>query len=430
MGEFQLREKLLPRVNDLQRSVRESAAVNLTLGQDLKEIHSRVDQEEKARALIEQRVTKTLDAALLPLQRSIEDEGNLRQTSFSGIQSAIRALRVDMEADTAGRFKQIDGFKRLLAQRKEEADKERAEIVVAHDFLERNTQEFFRNMERFKQERISSEETLRKLVLEEERMRTSQTLGMQESLKTVRHDLESEARATKQAIETRVRHWRQYDDELLHRVNECVASATHERNNREAFETAITQELNDWKQLYHGVKKDMKELMQQGLQVFVTKLSDQMTQIQVPLQKEIRDCKLKYDGLEQRITSLVQVGVGSGENGRVHHAIEDEFETSLRNAWQSVAEGARRDVSDELLSQQIKPTFMALESPNFVFTSAAIEHPQQKDETQPKFDLLEEVRVLAQKHLEGNISIWGGVSQSPRMWSIDVAIASLQKKYL
>merc|ERR1712137_1342429 len=266
----------------------------------------------------------------------------------------------------------------------------------------------------FKQERIASEETLRKLVLEEERKRTSQTLGMQESLKTVRHDLESEARATKQAIETRVRHRRQYDDELLHRVNECAASATHERNNREAFETAITQELNDWKQLYHGVKKDMKELMQQWLQVFVTKLSDQMTQIQVPLQKEICECKLKYDGLEQRITSLVQLGVGYGENGRVHHAIEDEFETSLRNAWQSVAEDARRDVSDELLSQQLKPTLRALEPPHFVFSSAAIKHPQQEDETQPKFDLLEEVRVLAQKHLEGNISIWGGVSQSPK----------------
>jgi len=324
--EFELKEELLPRLSDLQRSVHECSDVNIALSQDLKETQSLVDQEEKACTSIEQRLVKSLDAAFLHLQRSIQDEGNLRQASLSGMQSAISALRVDMEEDTAGRLQSaIYGMQST-----------RAELLVAHDLLEKNTQDFFRSVERFKMERISSEESIRKLILEEERARESQTIGIQESLKTIRHDLASEVRA----------------------------------------------DLIDWKQLYHGLKKDVKDLMQEGLQVIVTKLSDQMEQIQVLLSQEISKCKRKSDAIEQRSTSKVhQLGEGSGE------------------------------APEEVMSHLPKPSLRALASPHFVFTAAAAGLSQEQCEMQPKFDLLEEVRVLTQKHF-GKHQDLGWVSHS------------------
>jgi len=208
-------------------------------------------------------------------------------------------------------------------------------------------------VERFKLERISSEESIRKLISVEERTRTSQNLGIQESLKTIRHDLASDIRA----------------------------------------------DLIDWKQLYHGLKKNVKDLMQEGLQVIVSKLSDQMEQNLVLLQKEISECKRKSDVLDQRITSRVQLGEESGENNRICRKLEEEFETSLKNARPAVSVSAHHEVPEEVSSQQPIPLLRTLASPHFVFTSAAVGLPQEQCGVQPKFDLVEEVGVLTQKFL-------------------------------
>jgi len=412
-----MRERVVPRLMDADTNPRERATADASTLYQLQEISSRIDKEEKARVLSEQRMVKSIDVALVPIQAAIEDEANARQTHLTNIQSSIRVLRADMENDAPNRLKQIDGLKRQVVQTKEEVDKEVEERSLAVEQLTNSLQDLQKTVERLKQERYTSEEMIRKLILEEERTRISQLSVLQDCCNGIKHDMEAEMKVVKQTIETRVRQRRQGDDEIIRRMDECALSTEQEHNNHEALEASVKKELAEVKQLQKNERADVSNFVQVGLQTLDNQMNNRLAQVEVNLTKEIGQSKSLCEGVEKRLSVLFEEMAHLKDRTPLGFD-EEALRTSVEKAQQALEKEMRdRLTSEEALRQQVEHLSMLVEPRRAVSESPSAfdQHSVTKQEQRSKpersdFDLMKEVRSISMNHLQGNMRIWGGRS--------------------
>jgi len=272
----------------------------------LNEARCRIEQEEKARVLWGQQLVKSHDAALLPLHTLIEDEKKVRQTGFSNLQSMIHSLRADVDMELSRHSKQIEALKRVVTQMiKEDVDSEKAERTPAHQFMRSSIQNFFHRIEHLKQECISNEEMTRKLLLDEERARTSQLATIQEGFKGWKQEVEVELKNLKEVTEHRLWH-RQGDADLLRHVDEVTSLFQQERINHEVFEASLKKEMLELKELQQHECQNVKTSLNRGLQTISGKMEDRIMRIQLHFKEEIEQCRFTCQGLEVRIRGIIQ----------------------------------------------------------------------------------------------------------------------------
>lgn len=375
----------------------------------LKEIHSRIEKEEKTRALLEQRMVKCIDAALVPIQSAIQDEANIRQTHLTNIQSTVRVLRSDMENEIPNRLKQMDGLKRQVAQTKDEVGKEVEERILAVEQLTSSLQDLQKTVERLKQDRTTSEEMIRRLVSDEGRARTSQLSMLQDCYNGMKQDTEAELKIVKQMVDARVRQRRQGDDELIHRMDEYALSNQQEQNNREALEASVKKELAEVKQQQKNEKTDASNFIQVGLQTLDNQIKNRLTIMEVNFTKEIGQSKSLCEGVEKRLSVLYE------EMMRLKDRLPGFDMEALRASLEKAIEKEARDrtSSEEALKQQVEHLSVLVEPRAPELASMLDRHSVTKQEERPKperpdFDLMTEIRSISMNHLEGNMRIWGG----------------------
>merc|ERR1712137_256873 len=220
-----------------------------------------------------------LEAFLLPMQaslREIRNEGDARRTNISNLQLAVDGLRKDMESLVPSRCKQIESIRRFVVKTKEDIEKETAIRELDIQNFSTSTRELRKSAEHVKQEHASNEELIRKLILEEERVRALQISKVEESCSRCRWDLEAELKSFKQTVDARVKQRREDDDVLLHHVDEKTkAQAT----NYASFETWIQKELHDWKELQKNEKLEVNNFMQ----AMVARLNNQIVNLELNL---------------------------------------------------------------------------------------------------------------------------------------------------
>jgi len=399
-------------VHSHERKPHERNTTDLSVSYRLNEMHSRIEKEEKTRSLLEQRIVKSIDAAIVPIQSAIQDEVHLRHTEVTNIQSTLRALRSDIESDIPTRWKQMDGLKRQVAQTKDDVDKEVEERTLSIEHLTDSLQDLKNTVEHLKQEHYSSTEMLRKLVLEEERTRTSRLSMLQDRCDTMKNDTEAELKIIRQAIDARVRQRREGDDELLSRMEEYSLSIGQEQNNCEA----LKKELAEVKQIHKSEIVDMTNFMQVELQASDTQMNKRFACVEASLTEEISESKSVCEGVEKQLSVLSEEMVQM-KDSTSFKSDEIALRTSMERAQQAIdKEMCDLKTSEEALRQQVEHLSSLVEPCHVVPVSTPIpdcDSIKQEEQRKPDWadsDLMRQVRSISMNHLEGNMRIWGGGS--------------------
>jgi len=220
-----------------------------------------------------------LEVSLSPMQASlkeIRDEGNVRWTSISNLQLVVDGLRKDMESLVPSRCKQIESIRRFVVKTKEDIEKEIALRELDFQNFSTSIRELRKAAENVKQEHASNEELIRKLVLEEARVRVSQISKVEETCSRCRWDMEAELKSFKQTVDARVRQRREDDDALLHHVDEKTKA---QASNHAGLETWIQKELHDWRQFQKNEKLEVNNFMQ----TMVARMNSQIGNLELNL---------------------------------------------------------------------------------------------------------------------------------------------------
>lgn len=410
--EFHMRDKVVPNLTDIDANPRERPHTDVSTSYQLQELHSRIEKEEKARVLLDHRMVKSIDAALLPIQSAIQDEANVRQTHITNIQSSIRVLRSDVENDLPNRLKQMDGLKRQVAQTKDEIDKEVEERTVAIGELTSSLQDLQKTVERLKQERHGSEEMIHKLVSDEERARTSQLSLLHDFCNGMQHDIGAELKIVRQTIDARVRQRRQGDDELIRRMDEFTLSIEQEHKNCEALEASVKKELAEVKQLQKNERADMSNFIQIGLQALDNQMSNRLADVEVNITKGFGQSKSVCEGVEKRLSVLFDEVMHLKDRTPLGFD-EEALKASVEKALQAIEKEARdRSTSEEALRQQVEHLSELVEPRPDRFS--VMKQEEQSKPDGPDFDLMSEIRSISMNHLQGTMRIWGGKSDNDK----------------
>merc|ERR1712007_421727 len=138
------------------------------------------------------------------------------------------------------RCKQIEGIRRFVVKTKEDIDKEIAIRELDFQNFSTSIRELRKATEHVKQEHASKEELIRKLILEEERVRVLQISKVEESCSRCRWDMEAELKSFKETVDARVKQRREDDDVLLHRVDEQTEA---QASNYAGLETRMNNQI-------------------------------------------------------------------------------------------------------------------------------------------------------------------------------------------
>jgi len=226
------------------------------------------------------------------------DESNACWTSISNLQLVVDRLRTDMESLVPSRCKQIEGIRRFVVKTKEDIEKEIAIRELDLQNFSTSIKELRKATEHVKQEHASKEELIRKLILEEERVRGLQISKVEESCSRCRWDMEAELKSFKETVDARVKQRREDDDALLHQLTEQTkAQATKYAG----FETLIQKELQDWKQSQKNEKLEVSNFMQD----MVARMSNQIVTLELNLAQvgQMLHHQLTNRELHQQLTS-------------------------------------------------------------------------------------------------------------------------------
>jgi len=181
-------------------------------------------------------------------------------------------------------------------------------------------------------------------------------------------------------------------------MDEISVAVQHEHANREAFETLVGNEINDCKQLQKNERLDVNSFVQRGLQAMEAQTNSRMVCMESHLQKELDQCNVFYEALRQRIVSIAEIC--NLKNG----AQADHDAKALFQQAQLLIEkeSRERQLSEHILRQQLEEIPLILE--------------RRPKNDRAEFDLLQEVRLISQKHKEGTMSIWSGQKDSTSSW--------------
>jgi len=346
-------------------------------------------------------------------------------------------LRSDMESDTPNQLKQLDGFKRLIAQMKEEIDKQAAEQTLSIQQVTSNLQDLQKTIERVKQEQSANDVSIRTLISEEARARTSQLAVLQDSCNGIKNDVETELKTLKQTMDARVRQRRQGDDELLRRMDEYALSIQQDHKNHEAFEALVKKELAEVKQSQKHERVDVNNIVQAGLQALDNQMNNRLALAEVNLTHEIGQAKSACEGVEKRLSVLFEEMIQLKDR-TVPRFDEEVLRTSVERAQRAIEnEINARSSSEEVLRQQVDHLSALFESrhgtplvesrqgtsvpsvasdPNSGVDRHSV--PKQVEQPKPQWqdsDLMKQVRSISTNHLQGNLRIWGRKDENSSM---------------
>jgi len=441
----QIRNEITPRLTNLEMKSCEHVSADAGLASQIKETCNRIEKEENARASLERRLVKSLDAALLPLQTSISNEARVQMTNFTNLQSAVHVLRLDMESESVETIKEVQSLRRHLSQMEEDASRGTQEQLLSHDRLRASVREIQQTIEHMKREHISHEEMTRKLALEDERVRGLEVSALSDEYHKLKHDINVETRNINQNMDMLARQQRQGVDELFSLLDDYTAFVA-EGHNREVTETSRVQnELNDWREFH---QKERQHL-QHALDNVEKQLHNEIGCVRVQVAKDVDQCKMTCDALQRRIESdlhqhrsIMQFseestdGADSNELLVQNHSCPEALTTLLKQVVSYVEKDARsREATGQGLNGQLKGFSFPLEDRSTKQPASKVEEVVAKVEVVPKLevvpkvdippkievaprvevgpkverpenDFLEQVRSLTQKHLEGNLNIW------------------------
>merc|ERR1712007_50569 len=174
----------------------------------------------------------------------------------------------------------IEGVRRLIAQVKEDVDKEIRTQNIAHEYMATHVQELRSGVERVKQELISNGESTRKTAFEEEFALTFRISSLEEVFNSLKVEIETELRGMKQTIDGKARHCRQGEDELNRRIDECV----------DALESLLKKEVHNWKQLQKSERAEVNSYVQRTLHAMDGQVHSRIASVEAHLTKEVQHC--------------------------------------------------------------------------------------------------------------------------------------------
>lgn len=375
----------------------------------IKELALRIEQGTSARMALEQRLMKSIDDALFPLQGSILDEVNVRQTSYSSLQAAVCELRLDIDSDTPQRQKQIEGVRRLIAQVKEDVDKEIRTQNIAHEYMATHVQELRSSVERVKQELISNGETTRKTAFEEEFALTFRISSLEEVFNSLKVEIETELRGLKQTIDGKARHCRQGEDELNRRIDECVAASERDRTGHDALESLLKKEVHNWKQLQKSERAEVNSYVQRTLHAMDGQVHSRIASVEAHLTKEVQHCNAMHESFEKHITNVLDDAVMKHHHKVGAQLSDDAVQMFVQQARHCIEKDlAERQSSEKNLRDNLGQLLSILEPLRSRPEASPIpEISHEHVEDRPAFDLVEEARTILLRHLRGHSRIWG-----------------------
>jgi len=329
-----MRDKVLPHIVEVDKKLRDRTSAQSALFNHMDEIRSRIELEEKGRISSEQRLGKSFENTLVQLQTAIKDEATKGEANFSQLQSALRTLRADME--NTGFTKQLDSVRRQVTQSREDVGKEVAERISQHQDLADDIQELRKAVTCIRKEYASTEETVQKFTLEEERARTTQISVVQENCGAFKHDVELELKSIRQLIDERVRQRRQSDDEITRNINECISLG---QATREMMEASVSKGLDDLKQKH----KNEMAVVNDALMRIDAQMNSQISSLCAQFSNWIDEGKLAWEASEKRIESTTNDFV------RRSHESDSAAKVSL----QQVRLCAEKEAGDRMRSEEI-----------------------------------------------------------------------------
>jgi len=259
--------------------------------------------------MLEHRLERAVNVSLLPIQASIteiRDECNRRQAGISDLQLTVDTLSKDIESLSSNRFKQIESMRRLMMQTKENIDKETAVRELDSQNFSVSIQELQKAAEHIKQDHVSNEELIRKLISEEERIRALQISQVQETCSKCRWDMEAELKSFKLALDARVKKRREDDDILFIQAKDQAANYAN-------FEASLKKELHDLKQFQKNETSEANSLMQ----TITSQMNDQMMWFQSNLAnmgQVLDQHKTAYEAFKMQTEEKVDAVIGKSKN--------------------------------------------------------------------------------------------------------------------
>jgi len=252
-------------------------------------------------------------------------------------------------------------------------------------------------VELVKQEHASNKELIRKLLLEEQRVRVLQISKVQESCSSCRWDMEAELRSLKQVVDARVKQRRDDDKTLLFQ-------ATAQATNCVGFETSLKKELHDWKQMQQNEKLEGNNFMQ----AVAAQMNNQAIWLETNFENMRRildQHKMAYEAFEKQRTHTEGSEIDKSKN--LIHPEEGSMRRALQETlWCLEKEVCDRMSNEEWLRQELGHVSLLVQPRQHIGRNS--QPPRGQIANQFEAKLLEKVRSLSQNVLQTKNHCGGG----------------------